>query len=162
MFRKMRRKEKQMTEEDTIKVLKEGVYANLATISDNGYPYSVPLNYVYKDDVIYFHSATAGHKLDNIKANSKVSLSVVNYLKILPDKFNVQYNSAVVFGKASEVTDEKEKIEALKLIIEKYSKDYIEQGMQYIKKSLDRVSIFKIEIDHKTGKREGNVYSKNT
>jgi len=152
MFREMRRKESRMNEQEAVKVLEEGLYGNLATIGEEGYPYSIPLNYVYADNAIYFHSAPEGHKLDNIKYNNRVCFGVVGTFRIIPEKFDTNYESAVVFGKACEVTDEKEKKKALLLLVEKYSKDYMEEGKKYIEKSLNRVSVFKIEIEHLTGK----------
>jgi len=153
MFREMRRKEKHMNEQEAVKVLEEGLYGNLATMGEEGYPYTIPLNYAYVDNTVYFHTAMEGQKLDNIKHNGRVCFSVVDTFKIMPEKFSTNYESVVVFGKASEVTDEEEKKKALLLLVEKYSKDYMEEGKKYIEKSLDRVSVVKIDIEHLTGKR---------
>jgi hypothetical protein len=71
----MRRKEKLMSKYDTIKIIKEAEYGTLASIGENGYPYSVPLNYAYENDLIYFHSAPEGNKIENIKFNNKVFFS---------------------------------------------------------------------------------------
>ena len=79
----------------------------------------VPLSFVYKDDTIYFHCAVAGQQLDNIANNSKVSLCVVVITNALPDKFVTEYESAVVFGSASEVHDA-ERQKALEWLLEKY------------------------------------------
>lgn len=152
MFREMRRKESLMNEREAVRVLEEGLYGTLATAGEEGYPYSTPLNYVYVDNMIYFHSAPEGHKLDNIKYNCRVCFSVVGSFMIIPEKFDTNYDSVVVFGKAREVVEENEKKKALMLLIEKYSKEYMEEGMRYIEKSIKRVSVFKIEIEHLTGK----------
>lgn len=62
----MRRKDRQAGEEDILRILKENVYGVLSTISEDGWPYGVPVSYVYEDGKIYFHSATMGHKVDNL------------------------------------------------------------------------------------------------
>lgn len=152
MFKEMRRKEKMMSRKETVKVLEESSYGCLATIGPNGYPYSVPLNYAYQNGAIYLHSAPQGEKIDNIRFNNKVTFSVVNYIKIIPEKFDTEYDSAVVFGKAYEVDGEREKNEALVLLIKKYSPDCLEQGLEYIAKVKD-VAVIKIVIEHMTGKR---------
>ncbi len=152
MFREMRQKKKLMSKHDTTKIIKEAEYGTLASIGENGYPYAVPLNYAYENDSIYFHSAHEGNKVENIKFNSKVSFSVVNYHKILPAKFDTEYDSVIIYGKAYEVSDKEEKRRALMLLIEKYSGDYCEQGMAYIERAINGVAVFKIQIEHMTGK----------
>ena len=71
MFREMRRKKQKLTEKQCIDILKRAKTATLALHGDDGYPYSVPVNYVYLDGKIYFHGAKSGHKIDAIKNNSK-------------------------------------------------------------------------------------------
>ena len=78
----------------------------------DGQAYGVPLNYVFKNNCLYFHCALEGHKLDNIRANNKVSFCVVGKTKVLPDKFSTEYESAMAFGTASVVQGE-ERYEAL-------------------------------------------------
>jgi hypothetical protein len=153
MFKEMRRRESRMSGQEAVKVLEEGLYGNLATVGEEGYPYLTPLNYVYADNIIYFHSAPEGHKLENIKFNDRVCFSVVGRFRIIPEKFDTNYDSVVVFGKVGEVTDEEEKKKALMLLVNKYSKDYMDEGRQYIERSINRVSVFKIDIEHLTGKR---------
>ena len=58
----------------------------LAVLGDGNYPYAVPLNFAYKDNKIYFHCATNGHKLDAIKKNSKVSFCVVDSEEVVDEK----------------------------------------------------------------------------
>ncbi len=153
MFKEMRRKDKQLPTDENIKILTDGKYGMLSTISTNGYPYVVPLNYVYHKGSIYFHSAVEGHKLENIKNNSKVSFCVVSDVEIIPREFDTKYKSVIVFGNAKEVFDN-EKEEALLALIEKYSKQFIDQGKKYIQNSKDKTRVVKIEIEHITGKAQ--------
>ncbi|CEO28886.1 pyridoxamine 5'-phosphate oxidase family protein [Paraclostridium sordellii] len=151
MFKEMRRKKRELELNDIEKILENGEYGNLATVSENGYPYSLPISYVYYDDSIYFHCAKKGHKLDNIVYNKKVSFSVVGDTEVLPDKFSTKYESVIIFGEAVEVYKEEKEIVLLKLI-EKYSKDFLEEGKKYISKAKDATNIVKIKIIHITGK----------
>ena len=152
MFKELRRKKKLMSQEDASKIIKEASYGTLASVGEDGYPYAVPLNYAYENGTIYFHSAPEGHKIENIKHNHKVSFSVVTYQQVLPEKFDTEYDSVIVFGKAFEIIDEQEKKQALTLLIEKYSGDYLEQGARYIDRAVKGVGVFKIEIEHMAGK----------
>ncbi|MBK1810124.1 pyridoxamine 5'-phosphate oxidase family protein [Clostridium sp. YIM B02505] len=151
MFREMRRKDREVDKTEVIEILKNGEYGVLATLSENGYPVTVPLSYVYIDNYIYFHSATDGEKLDNIQRNSNVSFCVVSDTEVLPGEFSTRFKSVVAYGQASLVTGEiKEKV--LYKIIEKYSKDFLEQGKLYIEKAKDRTKVVGIEIVKVTGK----------
>lgn len=149
----MRHKKKLMSEAETIEVLIKAEFGTLASIGENGYPYAVPLNFVYENSAIYFHSAHEGNKIDNIKNNDKVSFSAVSYVNLLPGKFDTEYDSAVLFGTAVKIADEMEKCQALVALIKKYSNEYFEQGMDYITRSINTAAVYKIQIEHMTGKR---------
>jgi uncharacterized protein len=151
MFREMRNVKRQLDDTYIEKILGDGEYGFLATVGENGYPYSVPLSYVYVDNCIYFHSATEGQKLDNIKYSPKVSFCVVGKTKVLPDDFSTIYESVIVFGKAS-VTSGEEKRQALINIMKKYSAGFEDKGMNYIDRAINMTTIIKIEIKHATAK----------
>lgn len=153
-FREMRRSDRLLDEEKTISCLQKGEYGTLASICENGYPYSLPISYAYYEGAIYVHSAVAGQKLDNITNNKKVSFSVVNNTDIVASEFTTKYESVVVFGDACEVFDD-EKEKALVELIKKYSPDFLEKGLDYISKASRATKVIKIEIKHITGK--GNV-----
>lgn len=151
MFKEMRRQDRKIDDTEAIKVLEAGQYGILSTTGSNGYAYGVPISYTYSSGSIYFHCATEGNKLDNISHNNKVSFCVVGATTPLPQRFSVNYESVVVFGKALEVF-EGEKQSALEAIIAKYSPAFTKEGLAYIKASSDETRIFKIEIEHMTGK----------
>jgi len=151
MFKEMRRKEKKMSDEEIIELLNSGEEGVLATIGKDNYPYAVPLNYVYHDNGIYFHCATSGHKIDNINHNSKVSFCVVKDTQIISEDFNTKFKSAVLFGTALELHgDEKE--EGLMMLVRRLSNAHIKAGKKYIKNAIDKTRVFKIMIEHKSGK----------
>ncbi|MCR3758609.1 pyridoxamine 5'-phosphate oxidase family protein [Clostridium felsineum] len=152
MFREMRRKDRELRNDAIIEILKNNEYGILSTISENGYPYGVPLSYIYMNDSIYFHSALDGHKLDNIKISDKVSFCVVGETSVVPDEFTTNYESVIIFGKAKEIFDD-EKTSVLLEILKKYSKEYIEKGTIYIEKAGQRTKVFKININHISGKK---------
>lgn len=171
MFREMRRKEKQLTIEECNEILTKAEYGTLATMGADGYPYAVPVNYVFHNGSIYFHCATKGHKLDNISYCSNVSFTIVTDVWVVPlirdngltesvsrfNGFDTNFNSVIIFGKVNEVI-EREKIEGLNVLLKKFFNSneysrYKEEGINYIEKSLKRTKLFKIQIEHMTGKR---------
>ncbi len=152
MFRKMREIGLPLSEEETIEMLKTQKHATLALHGDNGYPYAVPISFVYVDHTIIFHSAITGHKLDAIKKDSKASLCVIEQDEILPSEFNTLYRSAIVFGKVRILESNEEKRRALKPILEKYIADFMEKGEKYIQSQLDNVAVLILDIEHLSGK----------
>lgn len=151
MFREMRRKDKALAEPEIVSTLEETMYGVLGTMGDNGYPCTVPLNYVFMNNKLYFHSATTGEKIDNLLRDPKVSFCVTTDVELLPEQFDTNYKSVVVFGRAAEVF-EMEKEAVLISFIEKYSKAFMEKGHQYVKSSQQSTRVFGIAIDHVSGK----------
>jgi uncharacterized protein len=147
----MRRKDKAIEADDAIKLLMKSEYGILSTANNNRQPYAVPLNYVYKDSHIYFHSALTGHKIDNIENNPKVSFCVVGDAKVIPSIFGTEYKSVIAFGIASEI-DGSERYNALLWLLEKYSPEYVEEGKVYIEKHDKVTKVIKIRIESFTGK----------
>lgn len=151
MFKEMRRKDRSIDNEQAIQLLINGQYGVLSTVGENGYAYGIPLNYAYHEGNLYFHCACEGNKLDNIMYNNKVSFCVVGKTEPIPDKFSYRYESVVVFGRAVEVHD-KEKEDALTVLIQKHSGEFLEKGLKYIQKDSSKTKVIKINIEHVTGK----------
>lgn len=150
MFRKMRRLDMKMSDEETKRLLKRGREGVLSTISDNGYPYGVVVNYVYYNEKIYFHCAKNGHKLDNIRKNNKVSFTVYDNVEIVGEKLNTLYQSLIIFGKAKVLDGNHEILTAL---VNKYAELPEKIVEKMILKEVDMTAIVEIEIDHITGKK---------
>jgi nitroimidazol reductase NimA-like FMN-containing flavoprotein (pyridoxamine 5'-phosphate oxidase superfamily) len=151
MFQKMRRSDRKLTETESKTILANGEYGILSTIGKDGYPYGIPVNYVYMDDEIYFHCASGiGLKLKNINYSAQICFTVVGITNVIPKEFSTKYESVIVFGLASEVTDNKQLV--LEALIQKYAPEYKEDGLKYINQSIDKTAIYKIKIEHITGK----------
>ena len=147
----MRRKDRETIIEESVSLLKTGEYGVLSMSSDNNEGYGIPVNYVFDNDKIYFHCALEGTKLTYLRNNNKVSFCVVGGTQVMPSKFGTLYSSAIASGTITEIEGD-EKREALVLFIKKYSSDFMNEGMEYINKYLDRVKILKLSIDSITGK----------
>ena len=95
-MKELRRKDRAITEEEAVALLNKAEYGVLSTVSENGKPYGVPLNFCVINHCIYFHCAVEGQKIDNIKQNKSVSFCAVGNTEILPDKFGTKYESVIV------------------------------------------------------------------
>lgn len=151
MGRVMRRADRAISDSEAEKILRVGEYGVLSTVSADGQPYGVPVSYTYTGGAIYFHCALEGHKLENLNGNNRVSFCVVGRTQVLPDKFATNYESVIVFGKAFEVTAD-EKHAGLVELLKKYSPDFMDKGLRYIKGDGDKARVYKIVIESMTGK----------
>jgi uncharacterized protein len=150
-MKNIRRKDREIGIREAIEILDSAEYGVLSTVDKDSQPYGVPLNYVYKNNSIYFHCALSGQKLDNITNNPRVSFCVVGKTKILSEKFATEYESAIAFGLASEVYGN-ERYNALLWLLEKYSPDFVEEGKKYIELKSKSTKVIKIENSHISGK----------
>lgn len=112
MFREMRRKRQLLPTEESVSILEKMTSGTLALHGDDGYPYAVPVSYVYADGKIYFHTAVKGHKVDAIQTNGKVSFCVVEQDDVKPAEFTTYFRSVIAFGKARILEDGNEKLSA--------------------------------------------------
>ncbi len=152
MFQEMRRAKQLLPVEMTEAILRTRTSGVLALQSDDGYPYAVPVSYVFCDGKIYFHCATSGHKLDLIQAHEKVSFCVVDQDQVMPEDLTTYFRSVIVFGRAKIIQDEQEKKKALELLTAKYSPGYEQKGQQEMQKQWRAICVVGIEVDHMTGK----------
>ena len=95
MFREMRRKKQLLTPEESAAVLHRGTSGVLALAGDDGYPYAVPMSYVYDGAKLYFHCAKSGHKLDAIRRNCKASFCVIDQDQIVPEEYTSHFRSVI-------------------------------------------------------------------
>ncbi len=151
MFREMRRIRQLLPAEETRKVMERCTNGILACLGDEGYPYAVPVSYAYHKDKIYFHTATAGHKVDAILKNPKVSFAVVDEDTNVSAEYTVYFRSAVAFGKAR-IAEGSERLEGFQALVDKYSgdqpQDISNEKIQHCSGSL----IVAIDVEHITGK----------
>lgn len=150
-MREIRRKDREISTEAASELLATAEYGILSTVGADGEPYGVPLNYVWRDQHIYFHCATSGHKLDNIAAHSRVSFCVVGQTRLLPELFATAYESAIACGLATEAQGE-ERAAALVWLLEKYCPDYVTEGKEYITRKDPVTAVIKIKVDQVSGK----------
>lgn len=153
MFRPVRRKSREISLDAARNLLKASRRGVLAVNGDNGYPYALPLNYMYdeKSNIIIFHGARVGHKLDSIKACDKVCFTVYGNETIKEEAWAPYVQSTIVYGRCHLVDDQERAMEILRDLARKYypSEDIIDEE---IAKAGKAVQMFQIEIEHMTGK----------
>ena len=151
-FRDMRRKRQQLSDEESIGILQKATSGTLALLGDNGYPYAVPISYVYSDGKLYFHSALSGHKVDAIRNCDKASFCVILQDNVQPEKYTTFFRSVIAFGRIQIVEDETEKLTIARLLGNRYNPNQDESLRKEIESGLSRMLAIRFDIEHLTGK----------
>lgn len=161
MFREMRRIKQKLPKAECEEVLKRGSSGVLALCGDGGYPYAVPLNYVYCGDRILFHCAKSGHKIDALKSNSKASFCVVDADEVIPSEYLTLYRSVIVFGKIHIIEDVSEKRTAIERFARRFSPlESEEDRAAEIDRSWSGLCMLELEIEHISGKEARDLAEK--
>lgn len=153
----MRRKERREDENFAFEVLDKADFAVLSMIDEDGLPYCLPISVVRIGEKLYFHSAENGRKAEAMLKEPNVCLTAAADVVSAEDKFTTYFKSAVVRGKAVKVTDDEEKIMALKAICERFTPSNMPDFSNAIKMSLPRTAVWRIDIENATGKQKKKV-----
>lgn len=153
MFRELRRKRQALSKEACAEILSRGTSGVLALAGDDGYPYAVPISYVYDGEKLYFHSAKAGHKLDAIQREPKTSFCIIDQDQIVPEEYTTYFRSVIAFGRIRILEDEEEKRAAIEKLALKYAPD---DSAENRRRAIDRewkpLCMLEMTIEHLSGK----------
>ena len=153
MDESMRRSDRQLTTEETLRLFQEAEYGVLSLIDENDMPYGVPMSFALCDHVIYFHCSVAGgKKVSSIRHCRGASFAVVGHTQLLPQKFATLYMSGIAYGTVTIIQDATEKRKGIEAILSKYSPEHIEKGLVYIDHAIDKILVLKLDIAKITGK----------
>ena len=149
----MRKSEREIKSREEIEAVVAKATVMYLGLVDGNLPYVVPLNYGYKDNRLYFHSAKEGRKLDVLRRNNNVCFTMsADQVFVEAEKgcnWAMKYRSVMGTGKAYFVEDVPEKVAALKLIMAHYSdKEY-----DFSEKEAGTVAVVRIDIDSLSGKK---------
>ncbi len=153
MFRQMRRFGQQVAGEKCVEILKNEWRGVLALIGDDGYPYTVPMDFFYDEDdgKIYFHCAKEGHKIDAIEKCDKASFCVMDQGFKKEGDWALNITSVVCFGRIKKVVD----FETTKKKVCKLGAKYhptAESVQIEWEHAGNRVLCLEMTIEHMTGK----------
>ena len=153
MFRDMARK-KQMLDEKEIRAILESERRGVLSLhGENGYPYGLPINYLYDavSGCIYFHSGKVGHKTDAINADNRASFCVYDAGFRKDGEWALNVKSVIVFGKIHALTDRERAREIYRALSRKFTSD-----TEYIESEIERFEsatvCYELRPEHVSGK----------
>lgn len=141
-------------------VLDAAPYITVSMTQPDGTPYAVPLSLARgSENVFYFHGAPVGLKMETLKHHPEVCLSAVTKCKPVvgpkDNSFTLEYRSAIAFGRAELVTDETERIEAMRAICQRFLPHHMAAFDEAVKESMSHTAIVRITLTAPpTGKRK--------
>lgn len=156
----MRKASREMPSDWALEVMRKAPFITVSFTRQDGTAYGVPLSLASaSDEIWYFHCAPEGDKLDALVVNPDVCLSAVTRCQptVGPKdgSFTLQYRSAIAFGKAELVTDDDEKVEALRLICNRFLPQHMDAFDESVRRSLHRTAVVRITLSEPpVGKRK--------
>lgn len=153
----VRRTDKLMSDARTLELLAQGTCGRLATVGPDGWPYVVPLLYVWRDGEVWVHNTSArGHLRDNVAHEARVCFEIDEAGEIFPyGRFEcdttVAYCSVVVFGRIRIVEDAARKAAFFDALMAKYGDPAWDRPRQFYPR-LDQVTVYAISVERLSGK----------
>ncbi|NCE65211.1 5-nitroimidazole antibiotic resistance protein [Pseudoflavonifractor sp. 524-17] len=152
----MRRKDREMGQEFALMVLDKAEWMTLAMTGLDGAPYCIPINMARQGEWLYLHSAPEGEKAQCLRVHPKVCVTAVGDTHVIPERYTTEFESAVVRGTAEELTENQDRLEALRIFCAKYCGPQ-QMGERFEKAaagSFGRTALFRIHMDEITAKRK--------
>lgn len=153
----IRRADRAMSEQRALQALAQGYSGRLATISADGFPYCVPLLYLWIDGELYLHTTSArGHLRANVEREPRVCFEideqqgVFDYGRFECDS-GLAYWSVCLFGRIRIVEDRRVKQEFCEALMAKYGKPDTLRPKGYFPR-LDAITVYAITPERITGK----------
>ena len=154
MFRPLSRKEKELSREECIALLKSQKRGVLCVNGEGGYPYGMPMNPWYDERTgkLYFHCGTEGHRVDALRADDRVCFCTNDEGELSDDGWSKTVKSVIAFGRVAFVRDRERIGEVTAALSRKFTSDE-----EYIRKEIDafahRTLLLEMTVEHLCGKR---------
>jgi nitroimidazol reductase NimA-like FMN-containing flavoprotein (pyridoxamine 5'-phosphate oxidase superfamily) len=157
---KVRRKDKEISDvNDKIAIISKCKVCRLG-LSDNNYPYIVPINYgftyINKKLTLFFHGAKEGKKIEIIKTNNNACFEIDCDTKLIeaekPFNYSYEFKSIIGFGKIIFLETKEEKTNGLNELMKQQTKKDIKYS--YTEEELNDVCVYKMEVEEFTGKQK--------
>ena len=107
-------------------ILDEGLVAHVGVSTDRG-PRVIPMMYARDGDMLYLHGAPANHVLNRAASGADVCVEVtlLDGLVLARSAFNhsMNYRTVIVYGQATPISDDTEKLHALDMLVRRITPD---------------------------------------
>jgi hypothetical protein len=152
----MRRKDKEITDRRIIDELLTTARVCRIALVDDGEPYIVPVNFGYRNNALYVHSAATGRKMDILRRNNRVCFEIESPAAVIqhpePCHWGTRARSLIGYGRVEIITDREQKRIGLDIIMAHHGKT---DANVYDERQLTALVILKLTIESVAGKQLG-------
>lgn len=154
----MRRSDRQQSRAFALELIDRCTHGVMALSSRESIPYCLPLSFVRVGDSLYFHCAREGRKVDLLRSDPQVCVTFVGKdtpAFVEPAMYTTYFQSAIVTGTAVEVTEERERIQAMEALCRKVTPGHMGEAFQRaIDQSMAATAVWRIDLDEISGKEK--------
>ena len=148
----MRRKDREVSAEQAWEIVERCSYGVLAMTKPDGTPYAVPVNFAREGNCLYIHCAQAGEKTDCLNHQPQVCVTCVEGgAWVDQPALTTRYASAVMLGRVEEVTDEADKVKALRLLCMRLAPEHPRSHGDF-SECRGKTAVWRITVEQITGK----------
>ena len=154
MKREMQHAECLMTAEEAKACLQRENWGVLSVCGDDGFPYGVPMNYVWADGTVLLHcTSKKSHRLDALKKDPKVCFTVVPEHTLDRENWTTAYQSVILFGTAEILSEKEEKLAAMTAFMRALAPESLEAAFSACDPGGPDLVMIRIRPFYMTGKK---------
>jgi len=152
----LRRQDRSLAEPEARDLIRGAYCGRLATVSEDGWPYVVPLLHVFSADEIGLHNTAApGHLRTNVERDGRACFEVDEPIKVFDyGRFECDsgpaYRSAIAYGRIRIVDERAAKARFFDAFMAKYGTGAQRPKSFYPR--LDQVTVYALAVERITGK----------
>ena len=141
---------------ELIDIIERCQWCHVAMVDPEGKPYVIPMNFGFRQDVIYLHGAKKGKKAEILKQCPDVCINFsTDHLLRYQDEavacsWSMKYRSVLCYGKAELVNEADEKIASFHIVMAHFTTG----EFNFNPPSIREVCVWKVKV----GRYEGRAY----
>ena len=148
-----------MSRERALETLAQGFSGHLASVSRDGFPYCIPLLYLWMDGELFLHTTSArGHLRENIEQEPRVCFEVdeqegvFDYGRFECDS-GLAYRSICLFGRIRVIEEKTIKQRFCEALMAKYGKPDTQRPKGFFPR-IDVITVYAVALERITGKEQ--------
>jgi uncharacterized protein len=143
-------------ETEILEIISKARWCHLGMTGPKGEPYVIPMNFGFREGIIYLHGAAKGKKIDFLRHHPEVCInfSIEHELRYQDEEvacsWSMKYRSVLAYGQVEFIEDPEDKVAALDIIMSQYTG----RAFSYNSPSIKEVCCFRVKV----AKFEGRAF----
>jgi len=138
-------------------IIRRSQWCHVGMVDPENNPYVIPMNFGFKEDVVYLHGASHGKKVDILHIHPQVCInfSLDHQLRYQNEEvacsWSMKYQSVLCYGNIEFIQDPEQKTLALQIIMAQYAS----REFRFNPPSIREVNVMKVNVDRMEGRKYG-------